>query len=73
MILKAEKALHNQNVEERDITCVLVPANSQAIGKAKKVLDEFRTRFKQEFRNITDSSDVYALNLQFFRVTEKNK
>jgi len=72
MIELAQESLEKQTTEERDITGMTVSIDRKKMGQAKALLTEFRRKFQQLLEAPNGrATDVYQLNLQFFRLTNK--
>ena len=69
MIQKAQHALQAQAVEQRDITGITIAINSEKMSLAKNEIRKFRRKMAK----LLDSSkptEVYQLNVQFFKLTQ---
>jgi uncharacterized protein (TIGR02147 family) len=72
MILKAERALQSQPVEERDISGIVMPVATQDLPLVRKMIQDFRRELNRVVGSTSPSKDeVYSLSVQFFRLSEK--
>lgn len=71
---KAKAALELQPVSERDFSTLVLAVDESEIEHAKIAIKQFREAFESRFCNSnTRKKEVFALGVQFFRVTEKMK
>lgn len=72
MTRKAAEALNEQDVEEREFQGMHLSFDPQNIRSAKKVIRDFIAKFEAEFKTVP-GAEVYQLNMQFFRLTQKSQ
>ena len=72
MSLKAIEAVKEQAVDEREFQSLHFAFEETQMKRAKEFLREFADRFEAEFKP-QGGTDVFQLNLQFFRLTKKSK
>jgi uncharacterized protein (TIGR02147 family) len=71
ILKKAENALLFQPTSERDFSALVIAVDVEQIDDAKKALKEFREQFEERFcSSAKKKKEVYALSVQFFRLTE---
>lgn len=68
---KSIQALTLQTASERYGSSSTLPIKVKDVARAKKLIQDFRIAFDQEISDSENGEEVYALSLQFFRVTEK--
>ncbi len=74
MILKAEKALQNQPVEERDISCIVMPISTDDLPVARKMIQDFRRELNRVLgASEKPKTEVYSFSVQLFKLTEKSE
>jgi uncharacterized protein (TIGR02147 family) len=67
MLTKAQQALVNQDVGDREIASIVLSINKKDLPEAKKMLKEFRRRFCTVMEESDHpSEEVYCLNTSFF-------
>jgi len=72
MILKAERSLHSQPVEERDISGVVMSIATEDLPLARSMIQDFRRELNRVVGGSSKPKDeVYSLSIQFFRLSEK--
>jgi uncharacterized protein (TIGR02147 family) len=72
VLAKAQEALLNMPVSERDITAITMPTDAKKLQEAKRLL--MRTQKKiAEMVSTPDADQVYILATQFFPVSKKTK
>ena len=69
---KAIQALKEQSVDDREFQSVHFVFDEKQMAKAKKLIREFSVRFESELKQ-RPSTEVFQLNVQFFRLTEKGE
>jgi uncharacterized protein (TIGR02147 family) len=65
ILQKAVTAISSQSPDERMLSSTLLPMKMSQIGIAKKLILDFRDQFASEMA-ADDSTEVYALSIQFF-------
>lgn len=70
---KGLMALQTQNQEERYGSTSLMPIQVKNVKKAKKLIQELRNTMVTEVSDHQSGEEVYALSIQFFRLTEEIK
>lgn len=73
MIAKAQEALEQQSIHERDFSSVTVAIDRNRLPEIKTWLREFRERFCLDAGQGDVRHDVYAMNIQFFRLNKPLK
>lgn len=71
LLEKAARAVDLQTTEERSIRSLTISINRDDLPELQKLLDEFQTRMKKRANQAKTKNEVYALTMQFFRLTEK--
>ncbi len=69
MIQKAQLAVMNQNVEERDSTAIIFSMNKNSLPLARKILKEARRKLSSLAGQDQDKDSVYCLSLNLFNLT----
>jgi uncharacterized protein (TIGR02147 family) len=72
VLRKAEEALLDLPVEERDITAITMPTDPSKLDEAKKILKRTRRRIA-DLVSSDDAKEVYVLSIQLFPVSRKLK
>jgi uncharacterized protein (TIGR02147 family) len=72
LLEKALISIDLQNVEERDLSHMILAVNSKDIPEAKEEIKTFRRKFDARFGAAIKKDEVYCLGIQFFRLQEKN-
>lgn len=70
---KAKDALPHQSVDEREFGALLVPVGKHQIPEAKRLIREFQDRFSEELGADLVKDEVYALSVQFFRLSDASR
>jgi uncharacterized protein (TIGR02147 family) len=70
MIQKAKESLETQTVLERDITGITIPTHPENIEIVREEIKKFRRRMS-ELLDSKNPSEVYQLNVQLFRLSQK--
>jgi uncharacterized protein (TIGR02147 family) len=70
VLAKAKDALATQPVAEREFGALILPFCSDRVADAKRMLREFQERFCEEFKDVEAKDEVYALGVQFFRLSD---
>lgn len=73
MLEKALVALKTQSVEERDFSSITLAFDEELIPAAREHLKQFRRNFSKSIGNTKRKTSLYALNIQFFRISKKSK
>ncbi len=68
----AALAVHGQPVSEREFQSLQFPMDERQIPRLKELVRDFAQRLENEFRS-RDASEVYQVNLQFFRLTRSGR
>ncbi len=69
LIEKARHALFSDSLDTREFSSLTLGLNSKNIVAAKKKINLFVKEFCDEFGEVENKDDVYALSLQFFKLT----
>lgn len=69
MLQRANEALTEQSIEERNFQALVLSMDRSKIPEAKQIIDQFIHTFNQHFRSET-STEVCQLNLQLFWHTD---
>jgi uncharacterized protein (TIGR02147 family) len=70
ILQKAESALETQTVKDRDFSTLILAVSKSQIDEAREAIKIFRENFEKKFCQETKNRDaVYALGVQFFRLT----
>lgn len=70
---KSMVALTTQNSKERYGSSSTFSVSARSLERAKTLIQEFRIKFDQEISEPEEGEDVYALSLQYFRLTKQNQ
>ncbi len=70
MMERAQEALQEQDVLDREFTSVTLGFPPEKIKEAKEMIRHFRDNFDKKFRT-KNTDQVYQLNIQFFAHTRK--
>jgi uncharacterized protein (TIGR02147 family) len=74
MLEKAKEALYRQPLDEREFSMMFLAIDPSQLKEAKLELQEFRKKFEKKYsNNVTKKKEVYALGLQYFKVSQKEK
>jgi uncharacterized protein (TIGR02147 family) len=65
MLARAQEALYEQPVTQREITSVVLNLDERNFEDAKRMIRKFRDQFHKRFEG-KGSDGIYQLNLQFF-------
>jgi uncharacterized protein (TIGR02147 family) len=72
ILKKAQDALEEVPIDERDITAAVFSFDSSQMPAAKKLIQEFRRRFANDFSVIPIQKDrVYSLSIQLIPLDKK--
>lgn len=69
MLNKSSKALETQSIDERDFSTTVFSFEKKRMPEFKKKLREFREDFCHEASKSKSKDEVYALSIQFFKIT----
>lgn len=69
VIRKAEAALFDVPVGDRDITAIVIPTNMAKLAEAKKLIEKFRYKIL-DLLNTDGPNEVFALSVQLFPLTK---
>ena len=77
LLSKASQSLETQSVNERDVSSLTFVVDTDDIPIFKESIKTFRRRFHREAtarakKNAKKNNEVYALGIQFFRLTNKD-
>jgi uncharacterized protein (TIGR02147 family) len=67
---RATLAIENQSIEERDFSSMTLCIDPKYMNEAKSRIKEFRREMSQFLETSGTPSDVYALNIQFFKLSK---
>jgi len=67
---QARAALFSQQLGEKEFLSLTFSFNTEKLPQAKSKLNHFLQKFSKEFGGGTDKKEVYALALQFFKLTK---
>ncbi len=70
LMQKAQKAIEEQNVENRDVSAIVMAINKEKIKEAKQMIKSFRRDFDQFLCKDKNKNAVYSLGIQFYELTE---
>lgn len=69
---KAERAMHLQPIEERDLSAIILPISTADLPMARKMIQEFRRELNRKLGATEHPKDeVYSLSVQFVRLSHK--
>lgn len=68
LLKKAETALHEQSVEERDFSNITFAMNAKNLDWAKEELKKFRRKLTQRLAQQTEKDRIYQLSMQLFAI-----
>jgi uncharacterized protein (TIGR02147 family) len=71
LLEKALSSLYLQNVDERDISHVVLAVDRNQIKDAQEEIKKFRRGFDTRFGRASKKDEVYCLGVTFFRLQEK--
>jgi len=72
LLHKADKALENYDVNERDFSAITLAISSEDIPKAKILIKDFRRKFNKELQKAPKKDRVYCISIQFFPLIKKD-
>jgi len=70
ILKKAEEAVETQSVAERNFGTLVFGFDPKRIDAVKKRMSDFMRSMESEFGKDPGATEVYALGLQYFRLTE---
>lgn len=70
ILMKADKALHEVDISERDFSAITLAFNSEQIEEIRGELKELRRRLGQKIQDKALKDRVYCLSIQFFPVDQ---
>lgn len=73
VLSRAQAALENQSVDEREFSSTIFTISREDLGAAKKLLQSFRREFATRFAKSKSPDDVYCLGIQFFSLLGRKK
>lgn len=73
LLKKAEAALDEQSVEERDFSSVIFGMDEKDMDWAKEKMREFRRELMARLENNPKKNNVYCLNMNLFRLSQKER
>ncbi len=71
LLEKALASIYLQNVEERDLSHMILAVDKKQIVEAKEEIKKFRRSFDARFAKAPKKDEVYCLGVTFFRLQEK--
>jgi uncharacterized protein (TIGR02147 family) len=71
LLEKALSSIYLQNVDERDLSHMIMAIDHNQVSEAKEEIKKFRRRFDDRFGKAAKKDDVYCLGVTFFRLQEK--
>ncbi len=73
LLKKANIALYEQNVEEREISSNIFAVDKKRLPELKERLRDFRREFDMDVSKHENKNAVYCLGIQFFDITRRNQ
>lgn len=73
MLEKAGFELRNQDIANRDYSILYLKLNKEQLAQAKEKIRDFRRDFLKEFESSPSKDSIYAMNIQFFELGNKDK
>lgn len=73
IIGRSLQALEFQTFEERYGSSSVIPVKASDLPKAMALIREFRTHFAEQMSATQEGDEIYALSIQYFRLTEKTE
>ena len=73
VLSRAQMALENQTVDEREFSSTVFSISKEDVSAAKKLLQTFRRDFAIRFSKTKSPDDVFCLSLQFFSLLGRKK
>jgi len=70
MIAKAGEAIEQQDIQDREISGITLAISPEQMPLAKKEIKKFQMKMARLLKT-QDASEVYQLNVQFFRLSKK--
>lgn len=72
LLQRAEQAIHDQTVDEREIRSLTVALGPSHLGEFKRMIADFQKKVQASAEaDQKPKTEVYALTIQLFRLTEK--
>lgn len=71
LLQKANSALHEHSLDERDFSTLMFAFNSSDLSLVKHLIKDFRHNLSSRLRSSQPKDSVYALGVQFFRIDQK--
>jgi uncharacterized protein (TIGR02147 family) len=71
LLQKAEQAIWNQTLTEREFSTLIVAIDRAKIRQAKERMQKFLKKFDEDFGVASGATDVYCLGVQLFRLSEE--
>ena len=72
LLQKAQQALPEQTVAQRDCSAMIMAIDEAALPEAKKMLKEFRRKFCDDMNAFKKKNKVYCLSSAFFELTKND-
>ena len=63
-------SVYDQKYDERELSATLIEIPIERLDEGREMIREFRTKFCKEFRKSIKSDEVYALTMQFSRISD---
>jgi uncharacterized protein (TIGR02147 family) len=73
MLIKAEKAMFNQKLDQRSFNSVMFSLRGEDVPKAMDKINSFCKDFTAEFSKKTNKNTVYSVNMNMFEITDREK
>lgn len=73
IILKAAHSIDNQNIDERDLASLLFSFDPKDFPAIQNKMKEFRRELLREYSTDAESSEVYCLSQQFFKISNTKR
>jgi uncharacterized protein (TIGR02147 family) len=70
ILKKAYEAVYEQTADERELSATLIAIPKCELDEARTMIREFRSQFCERFRKDVCKDEVYALTLQFFKISD---
>lgn len=71
IIQKASESIDQQDISERDLSSLLFSFDSKDFLAIQNKLKEFRRELLREYSSSSESSEVYCLSQQFFKISNR--
>lgn len=70
---KAQDAIQNQNINERNLSALVVPMDIKKYQSVVSLIDELNEKVYDETQSHQKKTDVYCLGIQFFKFTNNKE